>query len=505
MARYKDYSYDQGIMIPIDFSKQIVPGTLEHTINWVVDNKIDLSKLAEKYNNDRAGAPAYDPAILLKIVLLAYSRGIISSRKIMVACRENITFRALSADSMPDFTTIASFICSMKYEIKSIFTNVLLVCHEMDLLGGTEFALDGCKMSSNASKEMSGTFSDLSKKKEKIEATIDFLIENHKKYDVAELNKDDRKSGHSIEQRIERLRSKAAKIERFLDGNNPKMKSRHGEAQSNITDNESAKMKTSHGVVQGYNGLALVDSKHQIIMHAEAFGSGHEHELLQPMFEGAKQNTDEIGLGEDYYRDTRIIADTGSFAEDNLRYLAIEGVDAYIPDQQFRKRDPRFTDAKRHKPSGKGLFTKDDFQYDSENNRFICPGGKILKYSRYQHFNNTEGRVYISKRSQCHNCELRDRCLASENTRYRTLYVIEKYFNRNYSDEMRSKIDNEEGREIYSRRMGIVEPVFGNIRGCKGLDRFTLRTKQKVNTQWVLYTIVHNIGKITRYGMVEAV
>jgi len=118
MARYKDYSYDQGIMIPIDFSKQIVPGTLEHTINWVVDNKIDLSKLAEKYNNDRAGAPAYDPAILLKIVLLAYSRGIISSRAIMNAYRENVVFRALAADSMPDFTTIASFIRNMHDEIK---------------------------------------------------------------------------------------------------------------------------------------------------------------------------------------------------------------------------------------------------------------------------------------------------------------------------------------------------------------------------------------------------
>ena len=118
MARYKEYPYEQGIMIPVDFSKQIVSGTLECTIHWIVDNKIDISGIEERYNNDATGAPAYDPAILLKIVLFAYSRGIISSRAIMNACRENIVFRALSADSMPDFTTIASFIRNMKDEIR---------------------------------------------------------------------------------------------------------------------------------------------------------------------------------------------------------------------------------------------------------------------------------------------------------------------------------------------------------------------------------------------------
>src|SRR3990172_6071487 len=186
MARYKDHSYTQGITIPIDFTKQIVPGTLEHTIHWLVDNKINLAEIEKKYKNDDTGAPAYDPRLLLKIVLFAYSRGIISSRTIMRACRENIVFRALSADSSPDFTTIASFIRGMKDEISIIFTNVLLVCAEMDLLGGTEFALDGCKMSSNASKEMSGTFSDLEKKKQKIEKTITFLIEKHESRDTDE-------------------------------------------------------------------------------------------------------------------------------------------------------------------------------------------------------------------------------------------------------------------------------------------------------------------------------
>jgi transposase len=504
MARYKDYSYTQGIMVSVDFTQQILPGTLEHTIHWLVENRIDVTGLEKKYTNDNTGAPAYDPRIVLKIVLLAYSRGITSSRTIMRACRENIVFRALSADSSPDFTTIASFIRGMKDEIRTIFTNVLLVCAEMDLLGGTEFALDGCKMSSHASKEMSGTFPDLKKKKEKIEKTITYLIDKHERQDHEESGNESRKPGQTHERRIKRLQAKADKIKDFLADNKPKLKSRTGEAQSNITDNESAKMKTGHGVVQGYNGLVLVDAKHQIVVHAEAFGSGQEHELLQPMIEGAKETAEDAGLGRKYFQGTRIIADTGCFEEDNLNYLAAEKVDAYIPDQQFRRRDPRFADAGRHKGKRKQLFTKEDFQYDESNDIFICPGGRKLAYSRDQKFGNTEGRRYLSTRAQCRDCPLRDNCLRSDTTRYRTLYVINKYFNRNYSDEMKKKIDTPEGRDIYSRRMGIVEPVFGNVRNAKRLDRFTLRTKAKVNIQWLLYTIIHNIGKICVFGEIPA-
>ncbi len=499
MAKYKHFSYDQGVMIAVNFNNQIVEGSIEYTINWLVNNKIDLTVFDNRYRNDSTGAPAYHPGILLKIILLAYSRGMISSREIARACRENIQFMALSANSQPDFTTIAWFVRNMKDDIMSIFVNILLVCSEMDLLGGTEFALDGCKMSSNASKEWSGTFNDLAKKKDKLEKTVDMLMKKHRIKDIEEEEKKSNKKD-DISRRLKKLKAKAEKIEHFLEENKPKVKSRSGEAQSNITDNESAKIKSSHGVIQGYNGLALVDSKHQVIVHAEAFGSGHEHELLVPMIEGAKKGAKSIGLGNDYYKGKRIIADTGSFKEENLEYLSTEKIDAYIPDQQYRKRDPRFATMERHKNKSERPFTKEDFTYDKVHDIFICPAGKVLKLSVKQKLANTEGRRYISSRSNCNDCSMREKCLRSDRARYRTLYVVERYFNRNYSEEMKSKIDTAKGREIYSRRMGIVEPVFANIRSSRELDHFTLRTKAKVNIQWVLFAMVHNICKINRYA-----
>lgn len=503
MARFKHVNREQGLFLAISFSKQIVPGTFEHAIDYIVDNKINFERLTERYANDETGAPAYSPQVLLKIVLLSYSRGIVSSRKIEQLCRENIIFMALTGGLAPDFTTIACFVRSLHSEIRDIFLNVLLVCDELDLLGGTEFALDGCKITSNASKEMSGTFSDLEKKKEKLQKNIEYLMKTHKENDGGKQPKTEKET---LKRRIDKIAKKVKKIENFLSDNEPKVKSRKGERQSNITDNESAKMKTSHGVIQGYNGMALSDSKHQVIVNAEAFGEGHEHYLLQPMIEGTKNALKMIGRGENYLKEKRVIADTGSFTEDNLKYLSDESVNAYIPDQQFRKRDIRFNDAKRHKtsePKSKERHIKDDFVYNKRKDTFTCPAGNDLQFSVRQIFNNTAGRKYISKRSFCQPCSLKKKCIKSDKSRYRTLYVIETFYNRSYSDEMRRKIDTSEGREIYSRRMGIIEPVFGNICSAKGLDVFTLRSRIKVNVQWLLYCMVHNIEKIKNFGRYE--
>ena len=134
MARYKEYDYTQGKFIPIHFDKQILPGTFEHTLHYLIDNELNLSIFDLRYQNDETGAPAYDPAILLKIILYAYSKGITSSRKIARCCEENIIFMALSADTRPHFTTIADFISSIDKEMTKLFLQVLLVGSGIDIL-----------------------------------------------------------------------------------------------------------------------------------------------------------------------------------------------------------------------------------------------------------------------------------------------------------------------------------------------------------------------------------
>ena len=164
MAKYKQYDYKQMVMLPISLEDQLAPGTLEFAIHALVESRMDVSVFDENYKNDETGRLAYDPKVLLKVVLFAYSRGLTGSRRIEQACRENVVFMALTCGVKPDHSTIAGFVSSMKGEILPLFRDVLLVCEEEGLLGGTFFALDGLKLPSNASKEWSGTHPELQRK-----------------------------------------------------------------------------------------------------------------------------------------------------------------------------------------------------------------------------------------------------------------------------------------------------------------------------------------------------
>jgi len=289
MAKYKRYDYSQSVLIPVALEEQLVPGTLEFAIHTLVDRRMDMTVFDDNYQNDETGRSAYDPKILLKVVLLAYSRGLISSRQIERACCENVTFMAMSCNQRPDHSTIAPFVSSMKDQIKPLFADILLVCDQEGLLGGSFFAIDGCKMSSNASKEWSGKINDLQKRKEKIESKLKTLVEDHIQIDKQEHSVKEKMSA-SREKQIKRLEQQAAKVEKWLSENDKKIGANKKELHSNVTDNDSAKMHTSHGTVQGYNGQAIVDSKHQVIVHGEAIGKGLDNDNLPPVIDGAKKN-----------------------------------------------------------------------------------------------------------------------------------------------------------------------------------------------------------------------
>jgi len=106
MARYKHYDYDQLMMVPVSLEEQIMPGTLEYAIHHVVEERLDLNIFDSRYSNDETGRKAIAPKLLIKIVLFGYSRGMISSRSLERACRENVTFMALACYHKPDHSTI---------------------------------------------------------------------------------------------------------------------------------------------------------------------------------------------------------------------------------------------------------------------------------------------------------------------------------------------------------------------------------------------------------------
>lgn len=233
MPRYKDYSYAQTKLLPVAYASQILPGTFEYTLNHLIDHDVDLTVFDDVYRNDDTGAPAFDPRILLKIVLCAYSRGIFTSRKIEQACRENVVFMALSADTQPHWTTIADFISTRHGAIAVLFREVLLVCDTLGLLGKELFAIDGCKLSSNAAKEWSGTHADLRKKQKKLEQAVRRMLTRHRVEDARDTDESTREHERRY---IETLNRHVAKIKEFLATQPENLGPKGTVRQSNITD-----------------------------------------------------------------------------------------------------------------------------------------------------------------------------------------------------------------------------------------------------------------------------
>jgi hypothetical protein len=296
---------------------------------------------------------------------------------------------------------------------------------------------------------------------------------------------------------IERLEKKLEKLDEFLKTAEPKKGSSGEEVQSNITDNESAKIKGPHGYIQGYNGITIADSGNQIIVSAEVIGSSPESGSFPKMLECLEENMKMITGKEEPLKKSLLVGDTGYFSEANLQEAAERGINVLIPDPQFRQRDPYCAEKKEEKVEKKKRFTAEDFKYNERNDCFTCPCGKTLVYKCNITLRNNSGRKYMAKRTDCANCPLIEKCIARRRDKKsaRTLYIVKKKYKDNLSEKMRKKIDNPAYRELYSRRMQIVEPVYSNITYNKGMNRFTLRTERKVNIQWKLYCMVHNIGK----------
>jgi len=216
--------------------------------------------------------------------------------------------------------------------------------------------------------------------------------------------------------------------------------------------------------------------------------------------------------------DTLITADAGYHSEANLKQLHDKGIPALIADALMRKRDARFKGQAKHrnkpdplankkpavKSSSSGKFSPADFSYDADAGTCICPAGKKLhSNSRNCVINGRSLHKFTGSKSMCLLCKLREQCIRTPN---KTAVRQVAFFYRNqpsplkHTETMRRRIDSPEGRMLYGRRIATVEPVFGNLRYNKRLDRFTLRGQHKVDTQWKLYCMVHSIEKLAHYG-----
>ena len=505
MARYK-YIDTSPRFLPVDLAAQLLPGTFEHAAHHLLAHAVDLSRFDARFRNDETGAPAYPPRMLLTVVLCAYAHGVVSSRGIERLCREHVTFIALCGDTAPHFTTIAHFVSTLGGDIAHVFAAVLAVCDRQGLIGREMFAIDGVKLPGPASKRRSGTRADFERQAAKLEAAAAAMVARHRAEDGRPVEPD---VAAKDTVRRERLERDAAELRTWLATRPDDRRGPNGTVrQRNRTDPDSAKLATGKGVIQGYTGVAAVDAAHQIIVEAQAHGTGAEQELLLPVVEA---------LAPVRAPTTLLTADAGYHSEANLAVLATDQVDALIADNQMRRRDVRFATQDHHRTAphplrdltggrpGPRVFQPSDFTYDAAAGTCTCPAGKTLRRSGTDvvtrgfladHFRGTK--------RDCGPCPLRAQCLRTpERTPTRQVAFFRGKAPdtpESHTARMQRRLDTPEGRARYGRRFATVEPVFGNLRANKRLDRFTLRGRTKVDAQWKLYCLVHNIEKLAHHG-----
>ncbi len=505
MARYKSVNTNPQFLA-VDLERQLLPGTFEHAMHHLLTRTLDLSHFDARFRNDTTGAPAYAPATLLQLVLFAYSRGIVSSRAIARACEEHVTFMALCGLQTPHFTTIAQFVSTLEVDIARVFAAVLAVCDQQGLIGREMFAIDGVKLPSHASKRRSGTRAGFGAQASKLEAAAATMLARHRATDALPVEPD---LAAKAEARITRLEQDARQIREWLAAHpEDRRGAKRAIVKSNRTDNESAKMATSKGVIQGYTGVAAVDDKHQIICEAQAHGTGSEQALLLPVVTALAPLRTPASL---------ITADAGYHSEANLAQLATLDITALIADGAMRRRDARFATQERHQAAPDPLhdkspkattpspFSPGDFTHNAAAHTCVCPAGKSLKPTgRDVVTNGFIADHFRGAPADCAPCALRTQCLRTPD---RTVTRQVAFFRgragprlETHTARMKARIDTAGGRAQYGRRFATVEPVFANIRANKGLDHFTLRGRTKVDGQWKLFCLVHNIEKLAKHG-----
>lgn len=434
--------------------------------------QFDLSAFYAAYSTDPRGAPPFDPAMLVTLLLYSYCVGVFSSRKIAKACERNLAFLAIVGDDRPDFRTISDFRLAHLDAFKDVFLQVLRLAAEMGMVGLGNIAFDGSKFKADASRHKAMSYGYMKKEEERLQGEIAALLEEAKKTDGQEdaalgsrrgdelpdelKRRQDRlekitAAKHLLEERAkaeaeeERKRRVEEEEERQRTG-----KTRKGpepkpisdvpddKAQINFTDPEMKMMPQSNkGWDCSGNAQASVDATNQIIIGCYVEDTPNDKEQAAPLAQATLENLHQAGveLPKDETGNAKKIpmtADTGYYSKEAAEQVEQKGFDPYMATGRQKHNQPK---------EGEGAAASQ-------------AGASATKAKK-------------------------------------TAETLAK-------EKMTEKVKSEKGKELYARRKVIVEPVFGQIKEARGFRQFSLRGLGKVNGEWRLVCLTHNLLKVWR-------
>lgn len=530
MKRIKQNTRDQGILFSDHYVGDRLPEHDEVYLFEEIFNQLDISHITNSYSSE--GGSMFSPRDQLAIILFALHKGISSSVKIADAVLYNMQFIYLAGGHVIKRRTISDFRQRHIKDISKLLISTVKLGFKSGLIDlNHSFSIDGSKFEANASFSKTRRKKEWKERQQVIIEHVDKLMqeweenekneenyeeeklerynkikerlkeikeENEKKKktepkpDDSKKNKKNKESGSKKKEskailkknrvRVKDLESaekhinEYQKIDKFLD----EVEKYDDESLLNITDPDCRIMKSDSITKECYNLQAI--SSNQFIVALDVTQDENDQAQIEPMINQLEKN---INLN----KPIKFLADAGYNRGKNLEYLdKHEFLNPYI--SMYNRSENLESETEKYKNY--------NFTFDEDNEYWICPENNKLNFMKEFIIDGKKYTRFGCTLKECVFCENREQCLKTKNDirrGYRTIdddgYIV-------YRKEMKEKMQDDESKEIYSKRSSDVEPVFGQIKFNKGFKRFLLKRKDKVNGEALLYGVAHNIGKLMK-------
>jgi len=406
------------------------------------------------------GRPPYDPAALLKLYLYGYLHRIRSSRLLEAECQRNVEVIWLLGKLAPDFKTIADFRKDNLQPLKAVARQFTLFCRKLELFGGELLAIDGSKFAAVNARDKNFNANKLQELITRADAR---LAEYLQQLDTADTTEPGSASLTKNE-----LAAKIAALHEKQDWHKELLAELDEEQkQVSVTDPDTRKMPTAHGMIVGYNAQMAVDAKHKLIAADDVTNEVTDFKQLAEVALAAKTNLE--------FKQTEAVADAGYYNAAEVSRCVEQGITPYIP-----KADTSANTAR-------GLYGKSQFKYDAGKDVYVCPAGAELTHRFNTYELGRELRYY--RASGCKTCALKKQC-----TRNKANRTITREENEALMEAMAARMKAHP--EKFKLRKELAEHPFGTIKRWFGYTHFLLKGLEKVRCEWSLTTLAYNLKRV---------
>ena len=416
-----------------------------------------------------AGQPAFDPAGLLKLYLYGYINRIHSSRRLARESRRNLEVIWLLEGLTPGYRTIAEFRRVNGAALRAACKDFVVLCKELDLLGGEVVAIDGSFINASASDASVVTKGALEKALKQLEQDIDAYCQGLDAQDACEGEASgELDSEPALPEKLAKLKARQARLQARLG----RMRD-SGETQISRTDRDARSLSKGKQHTVGYNLQNTVDAKHKLIVHHEVTNDGNDTRQLAPQAMAAKEV---LGVEQ-----LTALADAGYYSEEQLAACEQAGIEPYVP-----------VPAKYRPVAAKGRLTGEQFHYVRGVDAYICPAGQILRPQGKPH---ARAGILLTRYTRtaraCRSCPLKSVCLPRKTPR-RQIYRSE------HADTVTAhrRRMTASGGERMRQRAGLVEHPFGTLKRWFGWDHFLVRGFAKVRGEMSLMILGYNLMRV---------